>query len=270
MDYSQLQRIAKTICQEAQKENILSRMYWYTPTSRKIEPISKIGYYETKPTKIHFDFGCKLILVFPRLAFDVLKPIINSYLLQDKHIAYREDYKCEDGIGFDVYQRVNKLNLFIEPDQKESKSYSLQQVLKQREYWNDRQLFALQDAEPQLPQHVIEESMKEVETGFQKALAYLENQTLKNPQAKLQIRRVSGVRHRMVRINWTDERTKRVCFGDLVIVFSASKYLPEVTLPKAPNVNRKPRSDSMSAQYKANPSSFKYYDNFGIFEVYDK
>ncbi|WP_411671150.1 hypothetical protein [Acinetobacter baumannii] len=51
---------------------------------------------------------------------------------------------------------------------------------------------------------------------------------------------------------------------------SAGRNFSHVKLPKEPSPTRKPRSDSIKAQYYANPLAFKYYDNFGIFEIYDR
>lgn len=268
MDYEALQMIAKDILNAANQQNILSKVYWYSPESRKLRPNSKIGYYETKPTGVKFSHGCKLIIVFPRLAFDSLEAIINKHLPRTNQIAYQKDHQSSDAVGFDVYQRIQTLKLFIEPDQKESKTYNIEQMLKQGTYWNERQLLAFQQQEPPLTTHEILKKMNEVSIRLKQALGYLQRQD--NPQAKLRITRLSGVRHRMVRVNAADDQSSRAGFSDLVIVFSGSKYLPEVVLPKEPNPNRKPRSDSISAQYRANRFNFNYYDKFGIFEVYDK
>ena len=269
MDYQNLKLIAKELVQESNKLNILSKVYWYSPESRKLKPESKIGYYETEPTGINFVHGSKLILVFPRLAFRSLETIINKYLPGDEQIEYREDYRSKVDTGFDVYQRIQQLKLFIEPDQRESKSYNIAQMLKQGKYWGERQLFALQEVDPPLSTHEISQIMSNVSARFKQAMAYLKAQG--NPQAEIRIRRMSGVRHRMVRVDAVDDQSEKAGFSNLVIIFSASsKYLPEVVLPKEPNPKRKPRSDSKAAQYTANPSSFKYYDKFGIFEVYDE
>lgn len=269
MDYYNLKLIAKELLQESNRLNTLSRVYWYSPTSRKLKLGSKIGYYETEPTGINFTHGSKLILVFQRVAFSSLATIINKYLPGNESIEYREDYRSKVDTGFDVYQRVEQLKLFIEPDQKESKSYNIAQMLKQGIYWRERQLFALQEVDPPLSAHEISQIMSDVSARLKQAMAYLKAQS--NPQAELRIRRMSGVRHRMVRVDAVDDQSEKAGFSNLVIVFSASsKYLPEVVLPKEPNPKRKPRSDSKAAQYAADPSSFKYYDKFGIFEVYDE
>ncbi len=74
----------------------------------------------------------------------------------------------------------------------------------------------------------------------------------------------------MIRIVPADE-TQKVGFSDLVLVFGSSSWkLPNVTLSIPPKVGRKKRSDSIAEQFKANPEPFKYYDKFGILEVYDK
>lgn len=267
MDYPDLQLFAKEIVREIAKLNILSRMYWYSPKSRKLKPASKIGYYETNPQGIRFAHGCKLIIVFPRLAFNSLEPIINKHLPVDSQIAYRDDYKCQNDIGFDVYQRVHELKLFIEPDMHSSERFTIEGMLKKGEYWAECQRKALNDVEPSLSEQQISLVMKDVASSFKQALAYLRAQN--DSQAQIRVRRLSGVRHRMVRIDAVDDKTQNVGFSDLALIFSSSDKLPTVVLPKAPNQKRKPRNDSMAAKYQADPSSFKYYDKFGIFEVYD-
>jgi len=267
MDYPDLQLFAKEILKEATKLNILSRLYWYSPKSRKLKPASKIGYYETNPQGIHFAHGCKLIIVFPRLAFNSLEPIINQYSTHGPQISYRDDYRCKDGIGFDVYQRVHELKLFIEPDMHSSEKFTIEGMLKKGEYWAECQRKALNEVEPSLSEQQISLVMKDVAVSFKQALAYLRAQN--DSQAQIRVRRLSGVRHRMVRVDLAEDQSKKMGFSDLVLVFGTSLKLPHVLLPKQPDPTRKPRTDSKAEQYKANPSSFKYYDKFGIFEVYD-
>lgn len=268
MDYPDLQLFAKEILKEATKLNILSRLYWYSPKSRKLKPASKIGYYETNPQGIHFAHGCKLVMVFPRLAFDSLEPIINQYSTQSTQIAYRDDYRCKDDIGFDVYQRVHELKLFIEPDMHSSEKFTIGGMLKKGEYWAECQRKALNEVEPPLSEQQISLVMKDVSASFKQVLAYLRAQN--DSQAQIRVRRLSGVRHRMVRVDLAGDQSQRGGFSDLVLVFGTSSQVPHVVLPKEPDPTRKRRNDSKAEQYKANPSSFKYYDNFGIFEVYDK
>lgn len=267
MDYPDLQLFAKEIVRKVAELNILSRLYWYSPKSRKLMPASKIGYYETNPQGIRFAHGCKLIMVFPRLAFNSLEPIINRYSTQSAPISYREDYRSKDDNGFDVYQRVHELKLFIEPDMHSSEKFTIEAMLKKGEYWAECQRKALNEMEPPLSDQQISLVMREVSASFKQALAYLRAQN--DSQAQIRVRRLSGVRHRMVRVDLAGDQSKKVGFSDLVLVFGASAQLPHVVLPKESNPKRKPRNDSKAEQYKANPSSFKYYDKFGIFEVYD-
>ncbi|MHA3099340.1 hypothetical protein, partial [Acinetobacter brisouii] len=167
----------------------------------------------------------------------------------------------------DVYQRVEELKLFIEPGNWASKEYTVESMLKKGKYWFKCQQKALEELDPPLTTVEIEQAMEQAIEHFQQAKAYLEAQ---GPNAKLRVRRHSGFRHRMIRVLPAIE-TKRYGFSDLVLVFgTSSKKLPLVTLPEPPNPKRKPRSDSIAAQYKADPSSFKYYDKFGIFEVLDR
>lgn len=268
MNYDDLKKIAEEVYFKSQDLNILSKYYWYTPDSRKLKPDSKIGYYDKNPSGVRFSYGCKLIMVFPRLAFNDLAPIINRHMPENKQITFREDFKCKDGIGFDVYQRVEELKLFIEPDSLSSKKFTAKGMEKKWEKWVEYQLQALNDAEPPLSVQKKKEIMAEIEVQFKKALAYLEAQN--DSKAKLRVRRLSGVRHRMVRADLVGDQSVKSGFSDLVLVFGASAKLPQVILPKEPNPKRKPRSDSKAAQFKSNPSSFKYYDKFGIFEVYDE
>jgi hypothetical protein len=268
MDYDDLKKIAKEIYLEANNQNILSRLYWYSPESRKLKPASKIGYYDREPQRIRFKYGCKLIMVFPRLAFDDLASIINRHIPQNKQIAYREDFKCKADIGFDVYQKVEELKLFIEPDSLSSKEFTVKGMKRNGKKWAEYQEQALSDMDPPLSVQQQLEKLAEVKVQFKKALAYLEAKN--DPKAKLRVRRLSGVRHRMIRADLAGDQSAKSGFSDLVLVFGTSAKLPQVVLPKEPNPNRKPNSNSIAAQYKANPASFKYYDKFGIFDVYDK
>ena len=268
MDYSDLQNIARDVCQQADNFGIDYDVYWYTPDSRKINPNIKIGYYDTQPSNVTFKQGCKAVIVFPRLAFNNLQAVINSHISPTEQIAYRQDYRSQEDIGFDVYQRVDHLKLFIEPSNKESKKFTVDQVLKKGGYWYDHQMKVLEDQFPPLTQQQIAQTMAEVRDGFKRALAYLKAQA--NPQAELRIRRNSGFRHRMIRVDLAGTPTNREGFSDLVLVFGTTSDLPKVDLPKPSNPDRKPRSDSVAARYQANPSSFKYYDTFGIYDVYDE
>lgn len=269
MEYKELQKIAKEVLSEANKLNNLSRkLYWYSPKSRKIDPANPIGYYDTDPKGIRLEFGCKMIMVFPRLAFQQLEPIINKHLPSTVQIAYREDYRDKDEVGFDVYQRVEQLKLFIEANSVSSKEFTLASMLKKESYWLKCQDKALNEIEPPMTKSEKQQVMKQVIDGFNKAKAYLQCQS--KPNAKLCVRRKSGYRHRMVRVIPADE-TQKLGFSDLVFVFgSSSDKLPDVSLPRAPKAGRKKRSDSIAEQYKANSAIFKYYKEFGIFEVYDK
>ncbi|MCO8062149.1 hypothetical protein [Acinetobacter lwoffii] len=264
MNYHSLKTFILQVLNQADHLQIPYKLYWYSPLSRKLNPNSKIGSYDTQPFGIKYERGCKLVITFPRLAFNSLQPIINRYLPHNKQLRPREDYKSDDFIGFDVYQRVDKLKLYIEPGSKESDDYTIDQILEKEEDFKKAQLKVVEDLSPLQQMQV----MGELEQGIANVLSYLESQN--NPNAKVQITRVSGVRHRMIRVDLAGNKTKRKGFSDLVLVFGTTHNLPHVELPKPPKPNRKQRSDSIAAMYKANPSSFKYYDSFGIFEVYDK
>jgi hypothetical protein len=268
MDYKLLQAFARELLDFAYHHKIPFNLYWYSLNSRKVNPNNKIGYYDTQPSNVIFEHGCKAVIVFPRLAFNTLQAVINFHIPPTKQIAYREDYQSDDDIGFDVYQRVDQLKLFIEPDNKASKEFTVDQMLKRYEYWCNQQKKALDNHFPPLSNQQIAQTMADVLAGFKRVAAYLQAQS--NPQAKLRIRRESGFRHRMIRVDLAGTQTKREGFSDLVLVFGTTMNLPKVDLPKPSNPTRKPRSDSVAARYKANPSGFKYYDTFGIFEVYDE
>lgn len=250
MVYDELKKVADEIFNEACNLNILSKLYWYSPESRELKPESKIGYYERNPEKFHFEKGCKLIMVFPRLAFNDLAPIINRHMPQDHQIVYREDFEGRSTIGFDIYQRVEELRLFVEPNSMSFEEGTVEALQKKAKSYADCQ----------------DEAMKGFEDLFNNALTHLK--TKNDPNAELTVRRYSGVRHRMIRI-LPALKTTRAGFSDLVLVFgSSSNHLPLVTLPKPPNPERKRRCDSKAIQFKADPT--KYYDSFGIYEIYDK
>jgi len=266
MNYHSLRKFGIGVVNEADSLGIKYRAYWYTPLSRQLNPNSKIGSYDTQPVRVHFQYGCKLVITFPRLAFHRLQPIINRYLPQNQQLQYPEDYKSNEHIGFDVYQRVDNLKLFIEPGNRASNEYTIEKILKEEDKWKEAQLSVLEGQWKSPLQ--IAQVMGELEKGIDNVLNYLQSQN--DPDAKVQVRRISGVRHRMIRVDLAGNETKRQGFSDLVLVFGTTHNLPYVELPKEPNPSRKPRSNSIKALYKANPSNFKYYDTFGIFEVYDK
>lgn len=250
MDYDDLKKIAKEIYFEAEKLNILSKLYWYSPDSRKLKPDSKIGYYDENPQGIKFKCGCKLIMVFPRLAFNDLAPIINRHMPQDHQIVYREDFKGRGITGFDVYQRVEELQLYVELNSMSFEKGTVEALQKKVESYADCQ----------------DETMKGFEDLFNRALTHLKKKN--DPNAELTVRRYSGVRHRMIRI-LPALKIARAGFSDLVLVFgSSSNHLPLVTLPKPPKPERKRRCDSKAIQLKAD--STKYYDSFSTYEIYDK
>ncbi|WP_180107464.1 MULTISPECIES: hypothetical protein [unclassified Acinetobacter] len=199
MDYDSLKKFSIQILEQADQQSLSYNLYWYSPETRKLRPESKIGYYDKQPSGVSYNHGCKLVITFPRLAFNSLESIINTHLTQDKQIAYREDYKSSEGIGFDVYQRVEELKLFIEPDNVSSKKFTCEGMLKKGVYWADRQLKALEAIDPPLSPQQISQTINEVSNRFNKALAYLKSQG--NPQATLRVRRDSGFRHRMIRVN---------------------------------------------------------------------
>ncbi|ELW77822.1 hypothetical protein [Acinetobacter baumannii] len=240
MDYSHLQHIALEVCQQADKFNIPYKVYWYSPDSRKANPKS----------------------------FQQIQVIFNLYRGQVPRIKEFENFKCKDDIGFDVYQRVNELHLFIEPDNVSSKKFTVEGIKKRIDYWKKCQLQVLENIQPPMPQRDINSYMNSLTHVFDQAIAYLQAKNSLN--AKLRVRRNSGFRHRMVRIDLADRKSKKEGFSDLVFVFSAGRNFSHVKLPKEPSPTRKPRSDSIKAQYYANPLAFKYYDNFGIFEIYDR
>lgn len=269
MDYHALQAFASQVIHEANSLNIPYKIYWYSPQTRKLNPENKIGYYDQQPHNVTFEHGCKCIIVFPRLAFDSLETLINNNLPHGQHVKNREDYKSHDDIGFDVYQRVEQLKLFIELENWSSKEVTIDGIEKHLSYWIKRQRKALEELYPPLSEQQISHNLGEVTQRLGNARAYLQAQNA--PQAKIRVRRNSGIRHRMIRADLAANQSSRDGFSDLVLVFgSSSLKLPTVVLPKPPKPNRKQRSDSIASMYKANPSSFKYYDSFGIFEVYDK
>jgi len=58
-----------------------------------------------------------------------------------------------------------------------------------------------------------------------------------------------------------------VSFSNILILFGKDGDFPVQAEPKKSKGGGNP---SIAAEYKTNPSRFKYYDKFGIFEIYDK
>jgi len=241
MDYSFLQTIAFQVCQQANTLNIDYEVYWYSPDSRKANKKSEIGFYDTQPYQPTFKHGCKCLIVFPNTAFQLLQSLINSFLPQGQQITRLENYRSEEDIGFDVYQRVHQLKLFIEPNNLSSEKFTLESMRKKDDYWYECQLKALQEVDPPLPQNQIDQMMADFAVQFRRAFAYLEAKN--DPKAKLRVRRNSGFRHRMIRVDYAGTPTQRHGFADLALVFGTLPKLPRVELPRPSNPDRKPRSD---------------------------
>lgn len=266
MNYDSLKAFGKDVLTHAYNLNIDYDVYWYSPHSRLVNPTSKIGFYDSQPHNIVFTQGCRLIVCFPGTAFTYLGPIINSYLPFNKQIALGRDYRSKDGIGFDVYQRVVQLKLYIELNNVESKRVSLKEVQTKFDSLLKYQLTASKAKIPLLNQQQIQQEVDEVSQGLKRLQAYLRSM----PGTTVQLRRNSGIRHKSIVVKDFSETTRKR-FSNMVFAFGKSQiYKPAVELPKEPNPTRKTRSDSVSARYYANPLSFKYYDKFGIYEVYDE
>ena len=75
----------------------------------------------------------------------------------------------------------------------------------------------------------------------------------------------SGVAHK-IKLK-PNTGAKKVTFSNILILFGEGSKFPEQAALSKSKGGGNPR---ISKQYKANPSKFKYYDKFGIFEVYDK
>ena len=150
-------------------------------------------------------------LLFKREHFQQIQVIFNLYRGQVPRIKELENFKCTDDIGFDVYQRVNELHLFIEPDSISSKKFTVEGFKKKIDYWKKCQLQVLENIQPPMTQRDIDSYMNSLTHVFDQAIAYL--QAKNNPNAKLRVRRNSGVRHRMVRVDLADRKSKKEGLG---------------------------------------------------------
>lgn len=256
MTYLDLRNFARKLVSKADEWKIPYQIYKYS---------LEIGNFEETRTIDSFDMRTKYIVVFTGLAFNEMQDVINSFSPLGKLtlVNGKDSLQKEKLYGRDVLQRVLEVRLYKAVGQS-SEEYTKDQISENGERWLKAQEASYRRSNLKITDSEIVVLMREVKRNFRDVIAYLESS---NPLSKVRVTRLSGVSHKMQVIPNT--ASKRVSYRNLVILFSSDNNFPKVTLPKPPT-NRKPRCTSIAAQYKMNPSSFKFYRKFGIFEIYDR
>lgn len=257
MTYLDLRNFARKLVSKADEWKIPYQLYKYS---------LEIGNFKETRTIDNFNLKTKYIVVFTGLAFDEMQDVINSFSPLGKLTLVKGKDSLQKGelYGRDVLQSVQELRLFKEIGQS-SGQYTKDQILEEGKRLLKAQELTYSKANPEITDNELVALMKEIKKNFKDVISYLEHSS--NPCPTVRITRLSGISHKMQVI--PNMASKRVSYRNLVILFSSDNNFPKVTLPKPPT-NRKPRCTSIAAQYKMNPSSFKFYRKFGIFEIYDR
>ncbi|HEO1774946.1 hypothetical protein ACSVHN_16755 [Acinetobacter baumannii] len=107
----------------------------------------------------------------------------------------------------------------------------------------------------------MEQELSDIRNHLDAAYNYL----LNAEDRSVFIKRSSGVAHKLkLKPNTGSEK---VSFSNILILIGNDSKFP---VRAGPGKSKGGGNPSISEQYKTNPSKFKYYDKFGIFEVYDK
>lgn len=257
MSYKELKQFGQRILIQAKHHHHPFEVYMYSPTLKEFIKVDQIG---------NMNDQTKYIITFNGNAVDEMSVVIEAFAPSGYKAEIKkgkDNLQVDRQYGFDVYQGVSQVDVFISPSQS---SLKLTSVTLEAE---GRRLLAAQEAvfkeqEPRITEEQLKVKMSEVKRGFREVMTYLNNQG--DQTATVHIKRLSGIAHKF-KVD-PNTGTKRVTYRNLVIAFATFKTkFPKVILPK-PLKPRKKRSDSISEQYKESPSSFKFYSQFGIFEVH--
>lgn len=211
----------------------------------------------------YFNAQTKYIVTYPKSALEEVQTIINGFV-PEVYVEKGKDYRSTRNMyGLDLYTNVSSLHPYLENAISSKKSNEI--ILRAEiERWMNQQVKAFAADNPKLNEHDILTHCREIEAHFRKVVLYL--RSLNDPNALITIRRLSGTQHK-IQIK-PNTHSKRVSYSNLLIAVGCDEALPEVVT--ASETRPKLRADSIEQQSKTNPEAFKYYDKFGIFEVFDK
>jgi len=233
---------------------------WHIPF-QLLQYSAEIGCFVQVPTFHRMNKQTKYILLFRGDAFDDMQVPINAFSPLGKYTLNKhEDSRQKKTLyGRDVYQNVSSFTLYQENASSSPKyNAALLQEEALRLVEAQRTAFLNQD---DFDESTLKQEIAVIKNHFAKAYDYLTEVDGRS----LSIKRSSGIAHKLKLKPNTG--SKKVSFSNILILFGNDSKFP---VQADPGKSKGGGNPSISEQYKANPSKFKYYDKFGIFEVYDK
>lgn len=221
---------------------------------------AKIGYLE-KPNQFgYFNAQSKYILTYPKSALDEVLTTFNAFLPEMEVKKGKDNRSTKNRYGVDLYVNVTSIHPY-----QENAISSMQvneAILKEHiDRWLVQQEKAFLLNNPNLTKAELAKCQMEVYARWKELVRYL--RSLNDPNEMVTVRRSSGIQHK-VQIK-PNTNGKRVTYSNLLVAVGVDENLPNVV--ESVKKSRKPRLDSFAEQFKTNPTVFKYYDKFGIFEI---
>lgn len=251
--YTDLRYLGNKLVEKANEWHIPFQLFQYSATLECFVKVNQIHSMQLRT---------KYIMLFKGDAFEEMQIVIDAFSPLGKNsLVKSKDSRQKNKYGRDVYQDVKQFTLYQEPASS-SGEYDIPRMEEDGERWLNAQKKAFQDHE-ELSESELEQKMETIKDHFLAVLDYLDAQA--NSTKTIQIKRNSGTGHKLKLKPNTG--SKKISFSNVLILFGEGDKFPEQVAPQKSKGGGNP---SISAQYQANPSSFKYYDKFGIFEVYDK
>lgn len=251
--YTDLRHLGNKLVEKANEWHIPFQLLQYS---------AEIGCFINVHQFNRMNMQTKYVMLFKGDAFDDMQVVIDAFSpLEKNSLTNNKDSRQKNRYGRDVYQDVKQFTLYQElassPD-----DYDVPKMINDGERWLKAQKKAFKDHE-ELSESELEQKMETIKGHFLAVLNYLDAQA--NSTKTIKIKRNSGTAHKLKLKPNTG--SKKISFCNVLILFGEGDKFPEQVAPQKSKGGGNP---SISAQYQANPSSFKYYDKFGIFEVYDK
>lgn len=250
--FTDLRNFGNKLVEKANEWHIPFQLWFYS---------AKIGRY-VKVHEIHrMSMQTKYVMLFKGKYFDDMQVVINTFSPLGKYsLLKNQDSRQKNRYGRDIYQNVKEFTLY----QEQASSPTSYDAVKLKED-KDRLLKAQRKAfldQDDFNESELEEKIEIIKGHLESVYSYLIDP--QNAGRCVSLKRSSGVAHKLkVKPN---TGSKKITFGSLLILFGEGDQFPKQTEPQKSKGGGNP---SITAQYNANPSSFKYYDRFGIFEVYD-
>ncbi|MGL2992057.1 hypothetical protein ACSVHR_18125 [Acinetobacter nosocomialis] len=235
---------------------------WHIPF-QLLQYSAEIGCFVQVPTFHRMNKQTKYILLFRGDAFDDMQVVIDAFSPLGRYsLKKNEDSRQKKTqYGRDVYQNVTSFTLYQESasSSEEYDAATLKDAAP-RMVKAQRKAFLNQD---DFDESTLEQELSSIKDHLENAYSHLID--LADESKTLWIKRNSGVAHK-IKLK-PNTGAKKVSFSNILILFGNDSKFP---VQADPGKSKGGGNPSISEQYKANPSKFKYYDKFGIFEVYDK